>query len=332
MKRETLRHPKTYDLASRLKRSRPEVLGFLTLLWDYAADAAPQGDVGKWPNGAIARACDWLDDPDEFVAALVKSKWLDECPKHRLVIHDWADHAERWLKLKLERTGLEIISTERSKVPSTEASTERSVEGPTEAPQVAFPSSTEASIERSPPRDLTKPNLTKPRESAKRTPADAGSSSSSEFENEVVSAWNASGLPKCSKVTDSRRRALKARSAEADWKANWRAGIERVRSSAFCRGQNDRGWKADIDWFLKPDTLTKLLEGKYAAETQQAPVSERPQGQAPTVGRSGFFENITDAEREQIAREHSQKVNAQALEDHKRRLAAKSASATEVST
>jgi hypothetical protein len=39
--------------------------------------------------------------------------------------------------------------------------------------------------------------------------------------------------------------------------------LNRVAKSSFCRGQNERGWKADIDWFLKPDTLTKILEGKY---------------------------------------------------------------------
>ena len=41
------------------------------------------------------------------------------------------------------------------------------------------------------------------------------------------------------------------------------AALDRVRSSSFCRGQNDRGWRADLDWFLRPDTVTKLLEGKY---------------------------------------------------------------------
>ena len=92
MKRETLRHPKTFDLAARLKCSRPTALGYLTLLWDYTAEVATPGNIGKWSNGAIAGACDWHDDPDIFVGALVASGWLDEDDTHRLVIHDWADH------------------------------------------------------------------------------------------------------------------------------------------------------------------------------------------------------------------------------------------------
>jgi hypothetical protein len=109
MKRETLRHPKTYDLASRLGCSRPEALGFLTLLWDYTADMAPRGDLGKWPNGTIARACEWSGDADKFVDALIAAGWLDECPENRLVIHDLADHALQWWKQKVTKLGLDFV-------------------------------------------------------------------------------------------------------------------------------------------------------------------------------------------------------------------------------
>ena len=106
MKRETMRHPKTWDLASRLDCSRPEALGYLTLLWDFAAEHAPQGNLGKWPDGAIARACDWPGDPGAFVAALVDSGWLDRDPDHRLLVHHWWQHKEHWISAKLARAGL----------------------------------------------------------------------------------------------------------------------------------------------------------------------------------------------------------------------------------
>lgn len=137
MKRETLRHPKTFDLAARLNCRRPEALGYLRLLWDFTADVAPRGDVGKHPDGAIAGACDWPGKADEFVAALVASRWIDLDPTHRLLIHDWRDHCERWVKLKLERLGLAFA----------EPTTERSIEATTE------PSHS---------RDQTNPTLTKP--------------------------------------------------------------------------------------------------------------------------------------------------------------------------
>lgn len=142
MKRETLRHPKTLDLAARLNTDRPTALGYLTLLWDFTADSAIQGDVGKWPNGAIARACDWMGDADEFVKALVDAKWLDSDDDHRLLVHDWQDHCERWVRAKLQKLGLQFLGN--TTLPQTVVTTEDATTG------------------RSPPRDRTEPNQTKP--------------------------------------------------------------------------------------------------------------------------------------------------------------------------
>ena len=41
------------------------------------------------------------------------------------------------------------------------------------------------------------------------------------------------------------------------------AALRAIGNSPFLKGQNDRGWTADLDWFLKPDSL-HILEGKYA--------------------------------------------------------------------
>ena len=82
----------------------------------------------------------------------------------------------------------------------------------------------------------------------------------------VVNAWNklASdvGLPTVRTLTDKRKAALSARLADPDWRANWNAGIQAIRGSPFCCGA--KGWKADFDWFVAPDSLTKILEGKYS--------------------------------------------------------------------
>ena len=88
MKRDTLRHPKLYDLAARLDCSRAEAIGFLTLLWDMTSQVAVCGDIGKWANGAIARACEWHGDSDVFIEALIASRWLDVSAEHRLIVHD----------------------------------------------------------------------------------------------------------------------------------------------------------------------------------------------------------------------------------------------------
>lgn len=121
MKLDALEHPKTYDFAARLGVSRPTALGHLELLWAFVGKQAPQGNVGKWPDGAIARACDWMGDPQCFLQSLLQSGFIDSHPEHRYVIHDWHEHAPRWVRAKLAKLNLAfIISTERTVVATTD--------------------------------------------------------------------------------------------------------------------------------------------------------------------------------------------------------------------
>lgn len=186
MKRETLRHPKLYDLMDRLDCSRPTALGYLDLLWDNAADIAPQGDLGKWPNGAIARSCDWTGNADQFVNALIEAGWLDHSEEFRLVIHDWEDHCQNWLRMKLQKLGLTIVANNQSATteaaePTADASAERSPETTAEA---------------SCPCDQTEPIQTKrnqppPPMSAAANPAPANDS---EAWNEVAVVFRNAGV------------------------------------------------------------------------------------------------------------------------------------------
>lgn len=175
MKRETLRHPKTLDLAARLGVDRPTALGYLTLLWDFVADASPRGDIGKWPNGAIARACDYMGDHDAFVASLTDSGWIDENHEHRLIVHDWPDHCERWIKAKLDKLGMDFLSCYDSTPKSTPSS---------------VVDSTVDSIVGSPPRDRTEPNRTYPNLNRPDGGADGGFAEEEPIEVDQE-AWDA---------------------------------------------------------------------------------------------------------------------------------------------
>ena len=103
MKRGTSNHPKVYDLCEVLKMKRPTALGYLQLLWDFAAEYAPAGDVGRYADSRIEAALDWGGARGKLVAALVHSKWLDADPTSRLVIHDWLEHAEKSVHRRLQR-------------------------------------------------------------------------------------------------------------------------------------------------------------------------------------------------------------------------------------
>jgi len=64
-------------------------------------------------------------------------------------------------------------------------------------------------------------------------------------------------------MTSRRVRALVARARDPAFFADWRTAIAKIPQSPFLRGENDRGWKVNADFFLQPDSLTKILEGKY---------------------------------------------------------------------
>ncbi len=113
VKLDALDHPKTLDLAARLQVELPTAIGHLELLWAFVGKKAPRGDVGKWPDGAIARACYWMGRPEVFLLALRESGFIDADETHRFTIHDWPEHAPRWVRAKLkslDQTFIQAIS------------------------------------------------------------------------------------------------------------------------------------------------------------------------------------------------------------------------------
>ena len=110
MKLDALEHPKTLDLASKLDASLPATIGHLELLWAFTGKYAPAGDIGRHSDGAIARACHWTGRPELFTLALREAGFIDADPTYRLTIHDWHDHAPRWVKSKLKSIGQTFIS------------------------------------------------------------------------------------------------------------------------------------------------------------------------------------------------------------------------------
>ena len=93
----------------------------------------------------------------------------------------------------------------------------------------------------------------------------------------LVEAWNGLGLPQVVKLTSGRLKSVNARMSEPFFRENYSRGLEMVRESKFCNGGNDRAWKADFDWFVKPDTLARVLENKY---------EDRKPKRDPVTGRS----------------------------------------------
>ena len=94
----------------------------------------------------------------------------------------------------------------------------------------------------------------------------------------VPDVWNSyQNLPPILTMTQARKDKLATRMREPSFADNWQAIIGKVAGSAFCTGDNDRGWKADIDWLLKNDgNYTKVLEGKYDRSNGKTSESDPP--------------------------------------------------------
>lgn len=81
---------------------------------------------------------------------------------------------------------------------------------------------------------------------------------------EVFNEWNSqAALPQCLVISDKRRRLLEVRLREPFFLSNWKAAIIKLSKTRFCLGDNDRGWTASFDWILQPDTVARIMEGKY---------------------------------------------------------------------
>lgn len=126
----------------------------------------------------------------------------------------------------------------------------------------ALPSVTERYPDQLPPNDI----YSNPPENpggAKAPP--------SPIAEKLVSEWNAgpaaNGARRSTKLDASRKALLKARLRDHT-EAEILSAIGNLAASRFHCGENDRGWRADLGWFLKAENFLKALE---MAETRTGP-------------------------------------------------------------
>lgn len=77
----------------------------LEKLWHATITGAPRGNIGKFDNDCIAEMCGWMGDADQLIDLLVDSRFVDRHDEHRLIVHDWHDHAPNHVKGNVTRMG-----------------------------------------------------------------------------------------------------------------------------------------------------------------------------------------------------------------------------------
>lgn len=94
---ELLDHPKTLRLSNMLKIKPSQTIGHLMCLWWWSLKYAEDGVLARFKNDDLSLAARFDGNPDDFVNALVDSKFLDDSP---LRVHDWVRYAGTWLRNK----------------------------------------------------------------------------------------------------------------------------------------------------------------------------------------------------------------------------------------
>ena len=102
---EIASHPKTKRAARRLGISIPTLVGHLHILWHWALDYAPDGELVDFDPEDIADGAMWDGDPEQFIEALIDCGPGDragfiERENGRLWLHDWDDYGGKLLEKK----------------------------------------------------------------------------------------------------------------------------------------------------------------------------------------------------------------------------------------
>lgn len=109
------------------------------------------------------------------------------------------------------------------------------------------------------------------------------------------------GLSQAAKLTESRRKGIMARLKEAG-PDGWTTVLENLAFSPHHLGQNDRGWRADLDFIIKQDRFQRFLEGATIPADQQARRSQ--------AGSGGSYLDLA-AQAMQPSRRHAQAERGQ---------------------
>lgn len=83
-------------------------------------------------------------------------------------------------------------------------------------------------------------------------------------------------LPNITKLSDARKKAIKARLNKYSVDDLHKA-FEKAEASNFLKGGNERNWQASFDWIMKDANLAKILDGNYDNKQKEVNKSLHPE-------------------------------------------------------
>jgi uncharacterized protein YdaU (DUF1376 family) len=217
---------------------------YLLLIFDYWRNGPPPDD----------------DEVLQQITMLDGQRWL----KHKPMIQRFFEIEDGvWVHRRIERERVRAMENSASNSAKAKAAASARWNAPSNAPSNAegLPDAMLGTCP--PPSPSPSPSeLPKP---SKDKPFERGGPNERQI---VFDEWNAmasktKGSVKSAKlISDPRAKSLKARLHEHSLDEIVTA-IHSIPESRFLTGDNDRGWTANFDWLLQPNSMMKLIEGAY---------------------------------------------------------------------
>jgi hypothetical protein len=270
------RHPKVEKLRRRLGAA-----GQIALIWIwlFARENHADGVLNGMTVEDIEIVADWESNkPGELVAVLLELRWLDQLDHHDgkvYALHDWPDW-QPWAvhepKRKAQARAAAAAAWEarrRQAIRAADAGLECEPHADSMRAASHEHAPSPSPFSTSPTPKETGHGVSRDR---KEKPEQRKPANRVEELQRIVDAWNSLPRPfsKLKALTLGRRTHLLAR-LQSYSTPEMLSAIDAISHSSFCAGENERKWVADFDWLLKPETMTKILEGKYANKEKSAP-------------------------------------------------------------
>lgn len=111
-----------------------------------------------------------------------------------------------------------------------------------------------------------------------------------EVRNLIINEWNSLNISQLQAINrnTNRYKLLNARIKEYSIEGVVKA-IQRIESSDFLKGNNNRGWMITFDWLLRPNNFIKVIEGNYDNKVKEK--SESDNRQVENIETNNYKEN-----------------------------------------
>jgi hypothetical protein len=96
-------------------------------------------------------------------------------------------------------------------------------------------------------------------------------------------------------MTDSRRRALRSRIADAGGIDGWRIALGKAAQSDFLCGRSPKAWSGfSFDWLTASKNFIKIMEGNYDNRTSRPSAPDNPTLQNPNAVAEFWAKHLND--------------------------------------